>query len=62
MILARSLIPWNPGKEKRSPVTPVEQRLCDVERTRTKRGAPRCWQPKSEATWSPKIALCVLRG
>lgn len=62
MALARSLIPWFPGKQKRRPVTPAEQCLCDVKRTRTERGAPRCWLPKSEATWSPEIAMCVRRG
>lgn len=33
MALARSLSPWVPGKQKRRPVTPAEQRLYDVERT-----------------------------
>lgn len=46
MALARSLIPWIPGKL----VTPAEQRLCDAEHTRTEPGAPRCWLPKSKAT------------
>lgn len=62
MALARSLSRWIPGKQTRRPVTPAEQRLCDVERTQTKQGAPCCRLPRSEATWSPEIALCVRRG
>lgn len=50
MALARPLIPWIPGKQKRRPLTPAEQRLCDVERTRTERDARRCRLPRSEVT------------
>lgn len=62
MALARSPIPRIPGKQKRRPVTPAEQRLCDVERTRTEKGTRHCLLPRSEATWSPEISLCVRRG
>lgn len=62
MALARSLIPRILSKQKRRPVTPAEQRLCDVEHTRTERGAPHCRLPMSGATWSPDIARGVLRG
>lgn len=61
MALAHPLIPRIPGKQKRRPVTPAEQRLCDVERTRTEGDAQRCRLPMPEATWSPEIALCVRR-
>lgn len=50
MALARSLSPWVPGKQKRRPVTPAEQSLYDVERTRTEPGAPHCRLPRAEAT------------
>lgn len=59
MALARSPIPRIPGKQKRRPVTPAEQRLCDVERTRTEKGTGHCLLPRSEATWSPEISHCV---
>lgn len=58
MALARSTIPRIPGKQKRRPVTPAEQRLCDVERTRTEKGTRHCLLPGPRPLGPPK-SHCV---